>query len=747
MKRRDRESWYLPSGSSRSRSSGGSTWTRVGLMVGLLLLVLGLMHRLSNPDFIQSAFRNLGAPLDESSSSSKASPSTSAGTAAEVDGGMEWVSPAGESAPDSGRSEPSLPPGSPMWLYAFRKGTPEIRRDLAEHFLAPTTSSTKFLELTQLWAQGLSHEFAQGNRFLEEGSLPTSSMETLQSWNKDWNEFQKTLALSSEEFSRSSTLAWSGFVHALDRALLDDIRDASPWRSHDRPALFRALFHAQQQSDRSVRTDLPLTPSVLLSNSADAYRGRWVRLQGTIAKSPTAEVLNDPILGTIAYHSLWVHPVDPSTQPICLYVSDLPRELRGLASAEESQPTATNQQPSDPILDFEGIFLKRLVYRSKRGLDIAPVLVVGPIALRDSSDMLSHRLAQEKKPEVFQQPYPSIPSWRPPFQGLQNAKRLDEILQPIAEPFKKNLDGLLSREIVGKEASLPNELLQTLYQLGRWNETVRWSESAGKSLGPWKATSFYGTARRVDRVALSAAAREWFGQSSVFRVEVESLAPQRSQVHTSVLWSSQVPAQWLGSKELSQPCYLQGLQWPSTTATPEAPSLVLCHKVEWKWDDEHVPSSFAPELGALWKSLGAFGVDLTAAERAKQYQKDRIHGNENESLMKLLDYGSVATETREWRKASRRPHSLGDLLREPDAHILQGFKGKVRILRAARIRLTDEGCPRELKGPATMSSTDWQTSGNQGQFVFNRNPTTLPRPYSKTSFPLRSSAGNYQPGF
>ncbi len=48
MKRRDRESWYLPSGSSRSRSSGGSTWTRVGLMVGLLLLVLGLMHRLSN---------------------------------------------------------------------------------------------------------------------------------------------------------------------------------------------------------------------------------------------------------------------------------------------------------------------------------------------------------------------------------------------------------------------------------------------------------------------------------------------------------------------------------------------------------------------------------------------------------------------------------------------------------------------------------------------------------------------------
>ncbi len=693
MKRRDRESWYLPSGSSRSRSSGGSTWTRVGLMVGLLLLVLGLMHRLSNPDFIQSAFRNLGAPLDESSSSSKASPSTSAGTAAEVDGGMEWVSPAGESAPDSGRSEPSLPPGSPMWLYAFRKGTPEIRRDLAEHFLAPTTSSTKFFELTQLWAQGLSHEFAQGNRFLEEGSLPTSSMETLQSWNKDWNEFQKTLALSSEEFSRSSTLAWSGFVHALDRALLDDIRDASPWRSHDRPALFRALFHARQQSDRSVRTDLPLTPSVLLSNSADAYRGRWVRLQGTIAKSPTAEVLNDPIWErspTIPFgFILWILRLSPSASTFPIFLGNF-----GVASAEESQPTATNQQPSDPILDFEGIFLKRLVYRSKRGLDIAPVLVVGPIALRDSSDC-SLIVSRKKRNRKFSNsPILRFPLGGHPSKVFRMPKGSTKFSSPsLSHSRRISMDCSPERSLAKKHPFRTSSSKRYINLavgmkrfVGRSPQANHWAH--GKPPASTAPPEGSIVSLFQPRLANGLDSPPSFASKSNRSPLNERKSTHRSFGHRR--------SQLNGSdqKSFHNLATYRDFNGHRRLLPPKLPPWSYATK----WSGSGTMNMFPHPLlrvGSLWKSLGAFGVDLTAAERAKQYQKDRIHGSENESLMKLLDYGSVATETREWRKASRRPHSLGDLLREPDAHILQGFKGKVRILRAARIRLTDEGCPRD----------------------------------------------------
>ncbi len=321
-------------------------------------------------------------------------------------------------------------------------------------------------------------------------------------------------------------------MHALDRALLDDIRDASPWRSHDRPALFRALFHAQQQSDRSVRTDLPLTPSVLLSNSADAYRGRWVRLQGTIAKAPQQKYSTIPSWErspTIpSGFILWILRLSPSASTFPIFLGNFGDCLCRRESANRNEPATVRPDtrfrrylPEAARLSIEAG--TRHCTRS-RGRTNRP-----PRFLRHAS----HRLAQERNRRFSNSPILRF-LLAATLPRSSECKRLDEILQPIAEPFKKNLDGLLSREIVGKEASLPNELLQTLYQLGRWNETVRWSESAGKSLGPWKATSFYGTARRVDRVALSAAAREWFGQSSVFRVEVESLAlNDRKSTHRS----------------------------------------------------------------------------------------------------------------------------------------------------------------------------------------------------------------------
>ncbi|QDV11069.1 hypothetical protein CA51_09290 [Rosistilla oblonga] len=155
-----------------------------------------------------------------------------------------------------------------------------------------------------------------------------------------------------------------GLQSALDATYFDTIEDGTVWNQGDFKAFYRSL---ERIADEDRLSDDPVYVGVVpLIEQSVSYRGRHVRMYGQAVQASRIDAKPNPFQ-IEDYWMVWLRPIDGSERPIVVYSPSVPPQIAALKG--------TGVDESGPMVDIDGIFLKRYLYRSVGGYEQAPLLV------------------------------------------------------------------------------------------------------------------------------------------------------------------------------------------------------------------------------------------------------------------------------------------------------------------------------------------------------------------------------------
>ena len=487
---------------------------------------------------------------------------------------------------------------------------------------------------------------------------------------------------------------------AMDRALMSDLADNTPWKTTERLALARLLVRASdlsRQFDHAIRIDaVPTIAIPQLLSQTDTLRGRCFRTLGTIGRidQPSSMELADG--RKLNYSVFWLRPEDLSDQPINVYVPE------GVAAARELQVGDS--------LQVAGLIAKRRAYASKRGGEIAPVLIATGLLLDDASEPQGPSLANNgqslgisKELARLRNPIPWIPPadrqipldlveralsghlGKIPFgssetNDVDSLARNPSVLASLATvlKFQNEIDTVVSGDNSTMLAVAPNPL-----------------EFQGQGLlGAWHGQVIEARTIRIDPNLMPG-----LGWKEVYALK---LAPDLQVI------AKDVPALWLSASELNQPICIQGLGLISMEkenqpqgGNPHVPQVVVASRVAWQSHRSTTGPSTAqeasglqPELSAGWSALLRSHWDLAFCDAIELLQGQSLTSKDTRPFYTLLaaSNGPQSQETQaraysvmEWIRRTESMKSTKSLVREQQRSVAERIDARVQIRRIQRV--------------------------------------------------------------
>lgn len=155
-----------------------------------------------------------------------------------------------------------------------------------------------------------------------------------------------------------------GLQHELDRWAIDRVDAASVWKGVDSAAFYRFL---DPSAIEAWRDQPALQASIIaLLQQPDVYLKRRVLLRGSVARAIRRVAKSNPF-GIEEYWELWLRPADASERPWVLFTATVPPAVAAIPDDQTVK--------EGPSVWAEGIYLKRLAYRSAAGKELAPAIV------------------------------------------------------------------------------------------------------------------------------------------------------------------------------------------------------------------------------------------------------------------------------------------------------------------------------------------------------------------------------------
>jgi hypothetical protein len=513
---------------------------------------------------------------------------------------------------------------------------------------------------------------------------------------------------------------------ALDRTLLNQFSDNTPWRTEDRVPLLRSTQRAIKiadaiQSGVLVPEILPAIAVPQLMGDTDVLRGKAVRVWGRIALVDTIASLTtaDPRLQE--YRVLWLQPDDGSNQPIIVHVPATLKIPESLLMKDQS------------IL-VSGIITKRRAYASQRGGEIAPVIVaahVGP--MKRSSDAPPVELSAIQKSMISRWNAPqSTIAWTPPVDVAGAMLRIEQRIGSRLPALVERVTTSQWSEDGGIETLAHDSVTQAILTgLNQVITDVILAANANTTSSDTKATQILSVSGIVTKVRTIPIAEPPFpGWSwkelyalnlspfeSSFPTESPSPTDRPASVQTVVL-TQHIPALWKSATTIRQPVVIHGLS--VAPPTESGPRLMISPSVDWRQPIAQVSIdattnqgakqavSWLPTLPAGWQSLLQRGWNLGWIDLLEGLQGQPMSGRESEAFYEMLhastrspatDELSVPTDVlsvmesiqrAEKRKAARSakgvvdPSSSG--LASSSGYFIEGI---VQIRRVQRIEVRD----------------------------------------------------------
>ena len=487
---------------------------------------------------------------------------------------------------------------------------------------------------------------------------------------------------------------------AMDRALMSDLADNTPWKTTERLALARLLVRASdlsRQFDTSIRIDaVPTIAIPQLLSQTDTLRGRCFRTLGTIGRidQPSSMELADG--RKLNYSVFWLRPEDLSDQPINVYVPE------GVAAARELQVGDS--------LHVAGLIAKRRAYASKRGGEIAPVLIATGLLLDDASEPQGPSLANNGQSLVISKELARLRNpipWIPPVDRQIPLDLVERALSghlgkiPFGSSETNDVDSL------AKNTSVLASLATVLKFQNEIDTVVSGDNSAmlavapnpldfqGQGLlGAWHGQVIEARTIRIDPNLMPG-----LGWKEVYALK---LAPNLQVI------AKDVPALWLSASALNQPICVQGLGLISMEkesqpqgGNPRVPQVVVASRVSWQFHRSATGSSTAqqasglqPELSEGWSALLRSHWDLAFCDAIELLQGQSLTSKDTRPFYTLLaasnEPQSQETQPRpysvmEWIRRTESMKSTKSLGREQQRSVAERIDARVQIRRIQRV--------------------------------------------------------------
>jgi len=150
---------------------------------------------------------------------------------------------------------------------------------------------------------------------------------------------------------------------ALDQWAIARVDPAAVWKGVDSMAFYRLL---EPDPNRSLDEHPSRTSVTSLIQQPEVYLRRRIIIPASVARSIRKQAADNPF-GVTEYWELWLRPRDGSERPLVLFTSSVSPEIAAVGA--EAALT------EGPAVWIDGIFLKRVAYRSTAGRELAPGIV------------------------------------------------------------------------------------------------------------------------------------------------------------------------------------------------------------------------------------------------------------------------------------------------------------------------------------------------------------------------------------
>lgn len=703
MVRMRRERWYSRENQQklwrRSRNESGSMRRFISLII-LLAMVTVLMKQLSNPATIDNAFQQLGAPLASAPDRPSVIPILPSNLEnANLERGNSEEAIASENT-EQGQEENSREPQStaPIWTYCFQKGNPSLLREFTDHLLVTKPSNDHFASGITDWIRLVEESVEWNPEWNADSNAPqlqpqssedekklTANELQFQKWIVQWKRMRNWCKEGQPELTSFDEESLASIRTGLEEALIQNISDATPWRPSERGALFLCLDRIASGKGKKGAT-LPLVHPVVFADQTKQYRAEWVRMRGTIEESPTPSKIKDEYFGEQEFHVVWLRSSDDSTQPLCVYLTQLP----------ELAPNTTLEKGS--MIEFEGMFLKRLAYASKRGIDTAPLIIAGAvqsISYEQSQSNPVRGVAMTMNKQVWKPLNPNAAAWN----------RLSEL---IASPVASLLKDATATELLRSDApTASRELLQILFQLRRSPHLLEKAADDQRTISGTLTLTRPGIVTAVTPVELSKEDADWFEAPTIYRLTIKpyplaASGESSEAVVEPTYWTAivaDIPDLWKSASKINQPVVLSGISIENSRSDTNSTSITLCGRVQWRCDADQQHRSqvtvFEPPLNDSWRALVIGGWDLSNLDLLRKLQKKPMASEELLGFHSLMQWCQAIPQN-DRETLSRTASNITDILKSANDRQLQPARFVFKVVRATRIQVESDDARQAL---------------------------------------------------
>ena len=733
MSPKRRERWYSMDGQRRIHQSAlqsNAGPKRLISLIVLLVLVLIMIQQVSDPKKVGKVAGAVGllpqstqnnATQNNAPQNNPETPSTSSGTSSgrapesppdlpssQVSDGLSAaIEGLGLASPD-----PDVERQSQVLEVLLKNLPDEVKTTLADRLFgiidqrapqSPDPTASDRQAALKLWSSDAQRSILRWIDLSDSTTADHAMLNAVRESLERWTQLEPLAPLpeSLSGFQRSLQLA-------MDRALMSDLSDNTPWKTTERLALARLLVRASdlfRQLDPSIRIDaVPTIAIPQLLSQTDTLRGRCFRTQGTVGRidQPSSIELADG--RKLNYSVFWLRPEDLSDQPINVYVPE------GVAAARELQVGDS--------LQVAGLIAKRRAYASKRGGEIAPVLIATGLLLDVAPEPQGSSLANNgqslgisKELARLRNPMPWIPPvdrqipldlveralsghlGKIPFgsskfndetndetNDVDSLARNPSVLASLATvlKFQNEIDTVVSGENSAMLALAPNpENFQGQGLLGAWHGRVIEARTL-----------------RIDPNLMPG-----LGWKEVYALK---LAPNLQVI------AKDVPALWLSASELNQPICVQGLglisqekENQSEGANRSVPQVVIASRVAWQshrsatgQSTDQLATGLQPKLSPGWTALLQSHWDLASCDAIELLHGQSLSSKDTRPFYTLLaasnEPQSQETEARaysvmEWIRRTESMKSTKSLVREQQRSVAERIDARVQIRRIQRV--------------------------------------------------------------
>lgn len=670
-----RERWYSVDGQRRIHQSALQNNTgprRLVSLIALLILVMIMIKQVSDPNKVAKVGGAVGlfpkeiakATQSEDPTQLTQPPSSDPGNASESNLSAESQELNSDiEALGLVSLDPTIQRNSQVLEYLMRSLSTDGKKtlvgrifDIVDRSKNPALEATNSTEALTSWLNESRTTLARWISLSQSQSTDNPDLVDLKSSLDAWANLpsHNEIANLPAAFRRSLSLA-------LDRTLLSELSDNTPWRTNERLTLARTLMRASELAihfNESFAIDaVPSVAVPQLLSQTDSLRGKCYRLQGTIGLIDQSSSMELAEARKLSYGVLWIRPDDLSNQPINVFVPDGVLPNRELSVGDNVQ--------------VAGLIVKRRAYASQRGGEITPVLIatniqVDAIATSNDSKSRKYRGLIDRSVRIAKELSLSrnVLAWTPP---IDRQAPLDLIQQGLSKHLQKipsEQADWIQPESLAKSASV----LASIANLVKFENEIDTVVSGGNNamlsidsiethsnqriqpvLGTWQ-----GYATNARKLSIDPDLLPGLDWKEVYAVELETSAVSRTSTdrnNLSTVIAKDIPELWKSAQTLYQPIVIQGLgiasfgaSDPPTDTIQSAPKMILASRIGWESQsllnnlqaNSDNPPTWIPPLSPTHTQLVQQGWDLAHCDMLEKLHGQSLTAKESRAFYTLL---------------------------------------------------------------------------------------------------------------